>query len=125
MAHGLEKSVIDNGIAYWGSSYINDFSDRGRTKRIYMQANAPFRMSFEDFDKYRLRNSSGEMTPVSTFAEMDESRGYPRLERYQGVSALKILGEAAPGKSSGDAMQTMRELAAKLPDNFGFSWSGI
>lgn len=126
MAHGLDKSVVDNSIAaYWGSTYINDFSDRGRTKRVYMQADAPFRMSREDFNKYRLRNASGEMTPVSIFAKVDESTGSPRLERYQGVSAVKILGEAAPGKSSGSAMSAMQELAANLPAGFGFSWTGI
>lgn len=126
MAHGLDKSGVDNAIAaYWGSSSINDFSERGRTRRVYMQADAPFRMSIGDMAHYRLRNADGEMTPLSVFTSIDESRGPPRLERYQGVPAVKILGEAAPGRSSGDAMEAMQELAVQLPHGFGFSWTGI
>lgn len=126
MAHGLDKSEIDNAIAaFWGSAYINDFSDRGRTKRVYMQADSPFRMKMGDLNQYWLRNSDGGMTPMTVFTHISESKGSPRLERYQGNPAIKILGEAAPGESSGQAMAAMESLGKKLPSGFGCSWTGI
>ncbi len=126
MAHGLDKREVDDAIAaYWGAAYVNDFSDRGRTKRVYMQADAPFRMKMDDLNLYRLRTASGGMTPLSEFTTISESKGSPRLERYQGVSSIKIWGEASPGQSSGDAMMSMEELGANLPTGFGYAWTGL
>ncbi|MBQ9407086.1 MAG: efflux RND transporter permease subunit [Desulfovibrio sp.] len=126
MAHGLNKGDIDAAIAaYWGGAYINDFSDRGRTKRVYMQADATYRAQASDFASYRVRNATGGMVPFPTFLSIREGLGSPRLERYQGAPAVKIMGEAAPGGSSGTAMTDMEALAAELPDGFGFAWTGM
>ena len=126
MAHGLNKGDIDAAIAaYWGGVYINDFSDRGRTKRVYMQADAPYRAQASDFSRYYVRNAAGGMVPFPTFLTVGDAMGSPRLERYQGVPAVKIMGEAAPGGSSGTAMLAMEELAAHMPEGFGFAWTGM
>ena len=126
MAHGLNKGDIDAAIAaYWGGAYVNDFSDRGRTKRVYMQADAPYRTQASDFNRYHVRNATGGMVPFPTFLSVREGTGSPRLERYQGEPAVKIMGEAAPGGSSGTAMAAMEELAAGMPEGFGFEWTGM
>ena len=125
-ALALEKGVIDEAVsAYWGSVYVNDFMDRGRTKKVYMQADIPFRMHADDFDRYYVRNAKGDMVPFSSFASLFSSRGSPRLERYDGLPSVEIQGEAAPGKSTGQAMKAMEALAAELPPGFGHSWTGL
>jgi len=125
-ALGLRKGEINDAIAtYWGGRYVNDFTDRGRTKKVYVQADAQFRMQASDFDRYFIRNDQGRMVPFPAFLSVSDGRGSPLLERYQGVPAVKILGEAAPGKSSGEAMAVMEELAAGLPDGFGYQWTGL
>jgi multidrug efflux pump len=111
--------------AFWGGMYVNDFMDKGRTKKVYLQADAPFRMQASDFNRYHARNSRGEMVPFSAFISGHSTFGSPRLERYNGMSSSQILGEAAPGKSSGQAMTIMEQLAGELPAGFGFSWSGL
>ena len=111
--------------AFWGGLYVNDFMDKGRTKKVIFQADAPFRMQASDFNRYHIRNNLGEMVPFSAFMSGHSTFGSPRLERFNGMPSSEILGEAAPGRSSGQAMQIMEELASQLPVGFGFSWSGL
>lgn len=123
---GLRKDEINDAVStYWGGRYVNDFTDRGRTKKVYVQAEARYRMQADDFDRYFIRNDQGLMVPFPSFVTVGDSKGSPRLERYQGVPAVKILGEAAAGRSSGQAMAAMEELAAGLPEGFGFQWTGL
>lgn len=109
----------------WGSTYVNDFVDRGRVKKVYVQADAPYRMLPDDVNKWFVRNNSGSMVPFSAFASSHWETGSPRLERYNGYSAVEIVGEAAQGVSSGAAMDTMEKLVAKLPSGFGLEWTGL
>ncbi|WP_185268316.1 efflux RND transporter permease subunit [Halopseudomonas xiamenensis] len=109
----------------WGSSYVNDFIDRGRVKRVYMQAEADARMNPEDMDKWFVRNNQGEMVPFSAFASGEWIYGPPKLARYNGVLAMEIQGEAAPGYSTGDAMAEIERLAQQLPPGIGVDWTGL
>ncbi len=111
--------------ALWGSAYINDFMDKGRTKKVYLQADAPFRMQASDFNRYYVRNTEGKMVPFSALVTGQSTYGSPRLERYNGLSSVELLGEAATGKSSGQAMLLMEELMQQLPSGFGFAWTGL
>jgi multidrug efflux pump len=125
-ALGLEKGIINNTVAaYWGSVYVNDFMDRGRTKKVYLQADAPFRMQASDFERYHVRNAKGEMVPFASFLSVASATGSPQLERYEGSPAVKIQGEATPGHSSGEAMAAMAALSAEHPGGFGFLWTGM
>ena len=125
-ALGVNLADINNTIAaFWASMYINDFMDKGRTKKVFMQADKEFRMQAEDYGKYYVRNNKGEMVPFSAFMTGHSSFGSPRLERYNGQPSMEILGQAAPGNSSGQAMLVMEELAGKLPVGFGFEWTGL
>ncbi|WP_027359574.1 efflux RND transporter permease subunit [Desulforegula conservatrix] len=117
--------ITDTLSTAWGSSYINDFLDKGRIKKVYMQADARFRMTPEDLNKWHIRNKAGEMVPFSAFATASWTYGSPRLERYNGMPSREILGQPAPGKSSGDAMKAMEEMAAKLPPGIGYEWTGL
>jgi multidrug efflux pump len=108
-----------------GGSFINDFLDRGRVKRVYMQADAPFRMLPEDLNRFYVRNSDGEMVPFSNFSSAEWSMASPRLERYNGLPAVEIQGQAAPGMSSGDAMDAMEAIAENLPEGMGIEWTGL
>ncbi|MBL0637212.1 efflux RND transporter permease subunit [Aeromonas dhakensis] len=126
LAQGLSISDINNTLsAAWGSSYVNDFVDRGRVKKVYLQADTPFRMSPEDLKLWYVRNSAGQMVPFSAFASTEWSFGSPRLERYNGVSAMEIVGEAAPGKSTGDAMAAIEQMVKQLPEGIGIEWTGL
>ncbi|HBW5549185.1 TPA: efflux RND transporter permease subunit, partial [Klebsiella pneumoniae] len=109
----------------WGSSYVNDFMDRGRVKKVYVQAAAKYRMLPDDINLWYVRNSSGTMVPFSAFATSRWETGSPRLERYNGYSAVEIVGEAAPGISTGTAMDMMEKLAAQLPTGFGLEWTAM
>ncbi|TKY81259.1 multidrug efflux RND transporter permease AcrD [Pectobacterium polonicum] len=109
----------------WGSTYVNDFLDRGRVKKVYVQAAAKFRMLPDDISKWYVRNNSGGMVPFSAFAQTVWETGSPRLERYNGYSSLEIVGEAMPGVSTGTAMTIMESLVAKLPEGFGLEWTGM
>lgn len=123
---GVPLSAINQTLSIgWGSSYVNDFIDRGRVKRVYMQGEASSRMNPEDLDKWFVRNDAGEMVPFSAFASGEWVYGSPKLSRYNGVSAMEILGQAAPGYSSGDAMAAVEEIAQKLPQGVGISWTGL
>ena len=125
-ALGLSIGDINGMLSVaWGGAYVNDFIDKGRIKKVYMQGDAPFRMMPEDMDKWHVRNASGKMVPFSEFGRTQWTYGSPRLERYNGVPAVEILGQARPGKSTGDAMLAMEELAAKLPAGIGYAWTGL
>ncbi len=108
----------------WGSTYVNDFLDRGRVKKVYVQADATFRMLPDDISKWYVRNASGEMVPFTAFARSHWESGSPRLERYNGYSAVEIVGESAPGVSNGAAMDVMEKLVSQLPVGIGLQWTG-
>ena len=125
-ALGVSMYDINNVISTaWGSRYINDFLQKGRVKRVYIQSDAKFRMLPEDIGKWHVRNNVGEMVPFSAFATAHWEYGSPRLERYNGFPATEIMGQAAPGMSSGDAMAEMEKMAAQLPPGIGFEWTGL
>ncbi len=129
-AMGVSIADINTTMSIaWGGSYINDFVDRGRVKKVYVQGEANARMMPEDLNKWYVRNSSGTMVPFSAFATGEWTYGSPRLERYNGVSSVNIQGTPAPGVSSGDAMIAMEEIIGKLPsmglDGFDYEWTGL
>ena len=123
---GLSLADINQTLSSaWGSSYVNDFIDRGRVKKVFIQAEAGARMDPKDLDKWYVRNDKGEMTPFSSFAHGEWTYGSPKLSRYNGVPAMEILGSPTPGYSSGDAMAAVEELSKKLPEGIGMSWTGL
>jgi multidrug efflux pump len=125
-ALGLSTANINATLSTaWGGQYIDDFIDRGRVKRVYVQADAPFRMVPEDFQRWSVRNTAGQMVPFSAFGSATWEYGSPRLERYNGMAAMEINGEAAPGVSSGDAMNEVEKLVAQLPAGIGIDWTGL
>lgn len=125
MALGITVSDINTTLATaWGSNYVNDFVHNGRIKRVYLQADAQYRMQPEDLEKWYVRNSGGEMVPFSTFTSGHWSYGSPRLERYNGDPAVQVMGEGAMGVSSGDAMATIDRLVSQLPIGIGYEWTG-
>ncbi|AOS97911.1 Multidrug efflux pump subunit AcrB [Microbulbifer aggregans] len=125
-ALGLSIAEINTTLGTaWGGRYIDDFIDRGRVKKVYVQSDAPYRMVPEDFRLWSVRNRDGEMVPLSTFASFSWEYGSPRLERYNGVPAMQINGAAAPGVSSGEAMAEVERLVAQLPAGIGLEWSGL
>ncbi len=123
---GLNIADVNNTLSTaWGGSYVNDFIDRGRVKKVYVQSDAAARMLPEDLEKWYVRNNRGDMVPFTAFASTRWDYGSPQLERYNGVPAVNIQGAAAPGYSTGDAMLAMEEMAAKLPPGFGLEWTGL
>ena len=123
---GLSLTDINQTLSTaWGSSYVNDFIDRGRVKKVFLQAEANARMNPEDLAKWYVRNNQGEMIPFNSFATGEWTYGPPKLSRYNGVPAMEILGSAAPGYSSGDAMLAAEEIAKKLPAGVGIAWTGL
>jgi len=125
-ALGVSIDDINNTLqTAWGSSYVNDFMDRGRVKKVYVQAAAKYRMLPEDINLWYVRNNSGSMVPFSAFASSRWITDSPRLERYNGYSALEIVGEAAPGVSSGTAMDVMEALVRQLPAGYGMEWTAM
>jgi hydrophobe/amphiphile efflux-1 (HAE1) family protein len=124
-ALGVPIGSVYNTISQaFGSAYVNDFVQGGRIKRVYLQADAPFRTQPKDIDKLYVRNTSGKMVPFSAIATGRWASGPPRLERFSGFPSLNIQGEAAAGRSSGEAMKAMEELVAKLPAGIGLDWTG-
>jgi len=109
----------------WGSSYVNQFVDRSRVKRVFLQGDAGSRMLPQDLDAWYVRNAAGQMVPFSTFAAAHWTQGSPMLERYNGAPALELLGAPAPGKSTGDALAAMEAAVAKLPRGVGYEWTGL
>ncbi|CAM8677756.1 efflux RND transporter permease subunit [Leclercia sp. M-A074-M] len=125
-ALGVSVSDINQTISTaLGGTYVNDYIDRGRVKKVYVQADAHFRMLPEDINRLYVRSANGEMVPLSAFSQSHWIYGSPRLERYNGSPSMEILGEAAPGKSTGEAMVLMEKLAAKLPTGIGYDWTGM
>jgi hydrophobe/amphiphile efflux-1 (HAE1) family protein len=125
-AYGLSVADINDALSSaWGSAYVDDFVNSGRVKKVYLQADQPFRMVPDDLQAWYARNSRGEMVPFSAFASAHWTYGSPRLERYDGVPSVEIMGQAAPGVSSGDAMAAVEAIAAKLPAGIGYSWTGL
>ncbi len=125
-ALGLPITDIHTTIsAAFGGAYVNDFIQGGRVKRVYVQADAPYRMLPDDLEKLYVRNKNGKMVPFSSFATGHWTSGSPKLERYNGFPSLNIWGEPAPGRSSGEAMRAMEEISMKLPQGVGFDWTGL
>ena len=125
-ALGVPIDAIHHTIsAAFGGAYVNDFIQGGRVKRVYVQADAPYRMLPSDLNRLYVRNSAGTMTPFASFASGHWFEGSPRLERFNSFPSLSIWGQAPPGRSSGEAMQAMEEIASKLPKGFGFDWTGL
>ncbi|EBA6881459.1 efflux RND transporter permease subunit [Salmonella enterica] len=125
-ALGVSLSDINETIsAALGGYYVNDFIDRGRVKKVYVQADAQFRMLPGDINNLYVRSANGEMVPFSTFSSARWIYGSPRLERYNGMPSMELLGEAAPGQSTGEAMSLMENLASQLPNGIGYDWTGM
>lgn len=125
-ALGVPISSIHRTLsASFGGSFVNDFVHNGRVKRVYVQADAPYRMLPSDLEKLYVRNASGGMVPFSSFASGRWISGPPRLTRFNGFPSINIWGEPSPGTSSGEAMQAMEEAVEKLPQGIGYDWSGL
>ncbi|TBM24098.1 multidrug efflux RND transporter permease AcrD [Hafnia paralvei] len=125
-ALGVNIDDINNTLkTAWGSTYVNDFLDRGRVKKVYVQSAAPYRMLPSDIYSWYVNNNNGEMVPFSAFANSQWTYGSPRLERYNGNAALEIVGEAATGVSTGTAMDIMERLVSHLPNGIGLEWTGM
>jgi hydrophobe/amphiphile efflux-1 (HAE1) family protein len=123
---GLSLSDINATLSSaMGGAYVNDFIDRNRVKKVYVQADAPFRMKPEDLDRWYVRNDQGQMVPFSAFATSHWEFGSPRLERYNGAPSMNIQGAAAQGKSSGQAMAEMEKIIASLPPGISYEWTGL
>ncbi|RAK60830.1 hydrophobe/amphiphile efflux-1 family RND transporter [Phenylobacterium hankyongense] len=125
-ALGLNQADINSTLsAAWGATYVNDFIDRDRVKRVYMQGDAPFRSKPDDLFSWNVRNNAGTMTPFSSFANIGWTYGPAQLQRYNGLPSFEIQGQAAPGKSSGAAMTAMEKMVARLPPGVGLEWTGL
>jgi multidrug efflux pump len=125
-ALGVSATEINSTLtAAWGSTYVNDFIQNGRVKKVYLQADPRFRMLPEDIGRWYVRGSQGEMVPFSAFSTARWDYGSPRLERYNGIPSVEILGQAAPGVSTGDAMAEVEKLVAQLPPGIGYEWTGL
>ncbi len=125
-ALGVSISDINTTLGTaWGGSYVNDFIDRGRVKKVYVMSQAKYRMLPNDINNWYVRGSDGQMVPFSAFSTSHWEYGSPRLERYNGLPSMEILGEAGPGKSTGEAMDLMEQLAGTLPAGVGYDWTGM
>ncbi len=125
-ADGLALGDINDTLGTaWGSTYVNQFVDKDRVKKVFVQADAAFRMLPEDLNRWYVRNTTGEMVPFSAFSTSHWTFGSPQLERYNSTPAVEILGQPSPGSSSGQALKTMEGLVAKLPAGFGIEWTGL
>jgi multidrug efflux pump len=125
-ALGLSLSEINRTLQIaWGSSYVNDFVDDGRIKRVYLQADAPYRMMPEDLNNWYVRNAEGEMVGFETFSNAEWVYGSPKLERFSGAASVNIQGGAAEGVSTGEAMDEIIKIVAELPGGYGVEWTGI
>ena len=125
-ALGVSVADVNETLgAGWGSSFVNQFVDRDRVKRVFLQGDAASRMLPQDMDAWYVRNASGQMVPLSAFASAHWTRGSPKLERYNGTPALELLGGPSPGRSTGEALAAMEAAVAKLPKGFGYEWTGL
>ncbi len=122
---GLSMADVNETLSVaWGGRYIDDFIDRGRVKHVIVEADAPYRMVPDDFNRWYVRNSAGNMVSAASFSNSHWTYGSPRLERYNGEAAVDINGEAAPGVSSGEAMKEMEKLVGQLPPGYSVDWTG-
>ncbi|NJD56429.1 MAG: efflux RND transporter permease subunit [Nitrospirae bacterium] len=125
-ALGVSLADVNSVLATaWGSSYVNDFIQNGRVKKVYLQAEAGYRMLPEDINSWYVSNKNGDMVPFSAFSTAHWQYGSPRLERYNGIPSSEIMGQAAPGISTGEAMAEMEKMAAQLPVGIGYEWTGL
>lgn len=125
-ALGVDISSVNSVLGTaWGGSYVNDFIDRGRVKKVYIQGEAKYRMQPEDINDWYVRNNKGEMVPFSAFTSGSWQHGSPRLERFNGLASVNIQGGVAPGVSTGDGMTIIEEMAKQLPPGFGIEWNGL
>ena len=125
-AYGVPLATINSTISQaWGGSYVNDFIDRGRIKRVYIQGEADSRVVPEDINRWYVRNNAGEMVSFGAFSTSHWEYGSPSLSRYNGVSSMALTGSAAPGMSTGDAMAAMEQMAAQLPEGIDYEWTGL
>jgi HAE1 family hydrophobic/amphiphilic exporter-1 len=125
-ALGVPINAIHSTLsAAFGSAYVNDFIQAGRIKKVFVQADAPYRMLPRDLEKLYVRNTQGKMVPFSSFASGHWAMGSPKLERYNAFPSINIWGEPAPGRSSGEAMAAMEEIIGQLPDGIGYDWTAL
>ena len=125
-AMGLSTADINSVLSTaWGGLYVNDFIDRGRVKKVFVQGDAPYRMKPEDLDRWYIRSNTNQMVPLSSVATSSWTFGPPQLQRYNGDASFEINGMAAPGKSSGTAMAEMEKLVKQLPPGIGYEWTGL
>lgn len=125
-ALGLSLSDVNRTLQIaWGSSYVNDFLDKGRIKRVYLQADVPHRMMPEDLYNWYVRNNKGEMVPFNSFSAAEWTYGSPKLERFGGNASVNIQGSPAPGVSTGDAMAEIEKIVKTLPEGIGLEWYGL
>lgn len=125
-AQGVSVAAINDTLSTaWGGTYVNDFMNNGRVKRVYMQGDAQYRMLPEHLDRWYVRNNRGGMVPFSAFATTEWGYGSPQLERYNSFPSMNILGQAAEGVSSGEAMKAIEDIASKLPKGIGYEWTGL
>jgi len=125
-ALGVSQADINNVLSTaWGSTYVNDFIQNGRVKKVYLQSAPQYRMLPEDINSWYVSNKDGQMVPFSAFATARWQFGSPRLERYNGIPSVEILGQAAPGISTGEAMDEVENMAAQLPPGIGYEWTGL
>ncbi len=125
-AQGVSPADINSVLTTaWGGTYVDDFIQDGRIKKVYIQAEPQYRMLPEDLGRWYVRNKNGGMVPVSAFTTAGWQYGSPRLERFNGIPSMEILGQAAPGVSTGQAMTEMEKMAAKLPTGIGYEWTGL
>jgi multidrug efflux pump len=125
-ALGVSLSQVNDVLATaWGSSYVSDFIQNGRVKKVYLQADAKYRMVPEDINSWYVSSKSGQMVPFSAFANARWQFGSPRLERYNGIPSVEVLGQAAPGISTGEAMAEVEKMASQLPPGIGYEWTGL
>jgi len=125
-ALGLDLAAVNDTIAAaWGGAYANDFIDRGRVKRVFLQADGPYRQAPEDIASFYVRGADGDLTPFSAFASMSWANAPMELSRFNGLPAFEIQGTSAPGVSTGEAMEIMQQLQAKLPPGTSLDWTGL
>jgi multidrug efflux pump len=125
-ALGVSLSQINDVLSTaWGSTYVNDFLQNGRVKKVYLQSEPRSRMLPEDINSWYVSNKNGQMVPFSAFATARWQYGSPRLERYNGIPSVEVLGQAARGISTGESMAEMEQMAAQLPPGIGYEWTGL
>lgn len=122
----LDPQVINENLQIaWGGTYVNDFIDRGRVKKVYVQSDAQFRSLPSDLNKLYFKNAEGKMVSFDTFGKVEWTYGPQQLERFNGISSISLSGDPAPGVSSGEAMDEIARIIEQNPGNYGYAWSGL